>query len=137
MTLPAALSDLQPAADPVLGQINLSWLDVNAAFRSSQLPIHLGRLSDAEFAVNDPRVSRRHARIDWEDNHFVLTDLSSYGTWVRFPGGQADLALRRNACVLLEQGEIALGAPFTDFTVPTVSFTLSDGGVSLMHQRKS
>lgn len=96
------------------------------------MPIHLGRLSDAEFAVNDPRVSRRHARIEWEDNHFVLTDLSSYGTWVRFAG----VALRRNGCVLLEQGEIALGAPFTDFTVPTVSFSLRDGAVSLTHQRK-
>ena len=132
LTLPASLDVLQPPADPLLGQIRLSWLDVSAAFRASQLPIHLGRLSDAEFAVNDPRVSRRHARIDWEDNHFVLTDLSSYGTWVRFAG----VALRRNGCVLLEQGEIALGAPFTDFTVPTVSFSLRDGAVSLTHQRK-
>jgi len=136
LTLPAALSALQPAPDSVLGQINLSWLDVNAAFRSSQLPIHLGRLSDAEFAVNDPRVSRRHARIDWVDSHFVLTDLSSYGTWVRFPGGSSEVALRRSACVLLEQGEISLGAPFTDFTAPTVTFTLSNGAVALKHQRK-
>ena len=80
--------------------------------------------------MNDPRVSRRHARIDWVDKHVVLTDLSSYGTWVRFPGGQADLALRRSACVLLERGEIALGAPFSDFTVPTVRFSLSEGSVT-------
>ncbi len=123
--------------DPVLGLIRLSWLDVNAAFRSSDLPIHLGRLQDVEFAVNDPRVSRRHARIDWVDNNFVLTDLSSYGTWVRFPGGTSELALRRSECVLMEQGEISLGAPFSDFTAPTVSYTLSDGGVALAHQRKA
>ncbi len=136
LTLPAALGGPE-RAEQALSRINLSWLDVNAAFRASQLPIHLGRLSDAEFAVNDPRVSRRHARIDWVDNNFVLTDLSSYGTWVRFQGGSAELALRRSACVLLEKGEIALGAPFTDFTAPTVSFTLSNGAVSLLHQRKS
>lgn len=110
---------------------------MNAAFPASQLPIHLGRLSDAEFAVNDPRVSRRHARIDWVDNNFVLTDLSSYGTWVRFAGGSGDLTLRRSACVLLEKGEISMGAPFTDFTAPTVSFSLSNGAVSLLHQRKA
>ena len=130
LTLPASLSDVSPPADPVLGRIELSWLDVSTAYGADQLPIHLGRQSDAEFAVNDPRVSRRHARIDWVDKHFVLTDLSSYGTWVRFPGGQADLALRRSACVLLERGEIALGAPFSDFTVPTVRFSLSEGSVT-------
>ena len=136
LTLPASLGDVLPPAEPVPGRIELSWLDVSAVYQADQLPIHLGRQSDAEFGVNDPRVSRRHARIDWVDSHFVLTDLSSYGTWVRFPGGQADLALRRSACVLLERGEIALGAPFTDFTVPTVSFSLSEGGVALTHQRK-
>ncbi len=136
LTLPATLEDFRPAMHPTSGQINLSWLDVSAAFGSSELPIHLGRLADAEFAVNDPRVSRRHARIDWVDSHFVLTDLSSYGTWVRFPGGSSEVALRRSACVLLEQGEISLGAPFTDFTAPTVTFTLSNGAVALKHQRK-
>jgi len=136
LTLPAALDDLAPVADSVGAQIKLCWLDVQAAFHSSELPIHLGRLSDAEFAVNDPRVSRRHARIDWVDSHFVLTDLSSYGTWVRFPGGSSEVALRRSACILLEQGEISLGAPFTDFTAPTVTFTLSNGALALKHQRK-
>ena len=134
MTLPASLDDLRAPSDPALGQINLTWLDVHATFGSSELPIHVGRLSDAEFAVNDPRVSRRHARIDWVDHHFVLTDLSTYGTWVRFPGGQADLALRRSSCVLLEQGEIALGAPFSDFTAPTVTFRLGEGAVALKRQ---
>jgi len=130
LTLPASLGDVLPPAEPVPGRIELSWLDVSAVYQADQLPIHLGRQSDAEFGVNDPRVSRRHARIDWVDGHFVLTDLSSYGTWVRFPGGQADLALRRSACVLLERGEIALGAPFSDFTVPTVRFSLSEGSVT-------
>jgi len=137
MTVPAPLTGLERNPDPVLGKIELSWLDMNAAFRSSELPIHLGRLSDVEFAVNDPRVSRRHARIDWVNNHFVLTDLSSYGTWVRFAGSPNELALRRDECVLHGRGEISLGAPFTDFTAPTVIFSLSDGAVSLVHQRKA
>ena len=136
LTLPAPLGGPE-SAKHALSRINLTWLDVNAAFPASQLPIHLGRLSDAEFAVNDPRVSRRHARIDWVDNNFVLTDLSSYGTWVRFAGGSGDLTLRRSACVLLEKGEISMGAPFTDFTAPTVSFSLSNGAVSLLYQRKA
>lgn len=129
MTVPAPLAGLDAREEPILGHISLSWLDQEATFSSSDLPIHLGRLSDVEFAVNDPRVSRRHARIDWVSNNFVLTDLSSYGTWVRFEGGPSELALRRSECVLMGHGEISLGAPFTDFTAPTLSFTLSDGAV--------
>ena len=37
----------------------------------------------------------------------------------------AFLALRRSACALRSDGEIAMGAPFSDFTVPTVNFRLS------------
>lgn len=139
LTMPAPLGgmpDLQRGDHKPGGQIELSWLDINAAFQSLQLPIHLGRLNDVEFAVNDPRVSRRHARIDWSNNNFVLTDLSSYGTWVRFAGSANELALRRGECVLHGQGEISLGAPFDDFTAPTVSFKLLDGAVALAHQRK-
>jgi len=134
LTMPATLEQIAPPSDFMLGQIELSWLDVNAHFNASDLPIHLGRVMEAEFVVNDPRVSRMHAKIEWRHGTFVLTDVSSYGTWVRFDGSGAELALRREECVLHGKGEIALGAPFSDFTVPTVSFNLSDGAVALTHR---
>ncbi|MDB5967128.1 MAG: adenylate/guanylate cyclase protein [Polaromonas sp.] len=122
-TVPAALSASPFSRSvPQLGTLTLSWLDVNASFTSDQLPVHLGRDAEAEFVVNDPRVSRLHAKIIWRAGKFYLEDVSSYGTWVRFAGGDAIVALRRQECVLLVEGEIALGAPFEDFTVPTVSF---------------
>ena len=108
---------------PQAGAIVMSWLDVEATFTSAQLPMHIGRVAEAQFIVNDPRVSRLHAKIIWRAGKFYLEDVSSYGTWVRFAGGDAVVALRRQECVLLVGGEIALGAPFEDFTVPTVSFT--------------
>ena len=131
-TIPATLSAVSttkpgsPAAS-----IELSWLDINTAFVSNELPIFLGRDHDAEFIVQDPRVSRRHARIEWRAGKFYLEDVSSYGTWVRFADSAAVVALRRQECVLLLEGEIALGAPFEDFTVPTVSFKFADGKVHL------
>ncbi len=123
-TVPAPLniSPFAPKGTPQLGSIALSWLDVDASFTAEQLPVHLGRDADAQFVVNDPRVSRLHAKIMWRAGKFYLEDVSSYGTWVRFAGGDAIIALRRQECVLLVEGEIALGAPFEDFTVPTVSF---------------
>jgi adenylate cyclase len=126
-TAPASLDHLNPRGESAPGQIELNWLDVNATFKSGDMPIHLGRVSEADFVVNDQRVSRLHAKIEWRDNHFVLSDLSSYGTWVKFAGSDTELALRRGECVLHGNGDIALGAPFSDFTVPTVSFNLSGG----------
>lgn len=122
-TVPATLNS-SPLSKSLLqpGSIALAWLDVNAAFTSKALPVHLGRDAEAQFVVNDPRVSRLHAKITWRAGKFYLEDVSSFGTWVRFAGGNAIVALRRQECVLLAEGEIALGAPFEDFTVPTVSF---------------
>jgi class 3 adenylate cyclase len=121
-------------SDALPGSIELTWLDVNAEFKSRDLPIHLGRVPEVNFVVNDPRVSRMHARIDWVNNAFVLTDISSYGTWVRFAGSNTELPLRRGECLLHGQGEIALGAPFSDFTAPMVSFSLSEGRVDVADQ---
>ncbi len=123
-TVPAGLSPSPFAKTvPPIGAVALSWLDVEATFAPAQLPMHIGRVSDAEFVVDDPRVSRLHAKITWRAGRFYLEDVSSYGTWVRFSGSNAIVALRRQECVLLVAGEIALGAPFEDFTVPTVNFT--------------
>lgn len=125
-TMPASLTPslmargmMKPAC------IALSWLDVNVSFNSTELPVFLGRDASAQFVVQDPRVSRKHAQIEWRDGKFYLEDISSYGTWVRFADSSVTVALRRQECVLLQDGEIALGASFEDFTVPTVSFKFS------------
>ena len=119
MPLPRGQSVIKPAF------IVLSWLDINISFSSTELPVFLGRDTSAQFVVQDPRVSRKHAQIEWRDGKFYLEDISSYGTWVRFADSSITIALRRQECVLLQDGEMALGASFEDFTVPTVSFSFS------------
>ena len=119
MPLPRGQSVIKPAF------IVLSWLDINISFSSTELPVFLGRDTSAQFVVQDPRVSRKHAQIEWRDGKFYLEDISSYGTWVRFADSYITIALRRQECVLLQDGEMALGASFEDFTVPTVSFSFS------------
>ena len=93
-------------------------------FPSDELPVHLGRAREAEFPVADPRVSRLHARIDWDNQAFVLVDLSSNGTCVRFQSAPGELTLRRSECVLHGSGEIVLGPDFTDGSLPAVRFEL-------------
>lgn len=107
-------------------RLSLSWLDLQQEMPASQGLLHIGRTQAAEFVVNDIRVSRQHARIEWRGSYFMLTDLSSNGTWVRYAGQDNALALRRNECVLHGQGEICLGAKPTDPTAPTVLFEVFD-----------
>lgn len=123
-TIQSPLADgLEDLRLDVLGcQIELAWLDQRKIFKAFELPIHIGRIRQAEFVVNDPRVSRAHARLDWRNGSVVLTDVSSYGCWVRFSGGGADLLLRHEDCVLHGKGEIALGTPFGDLSAPVITF---------------
>lgn len=110
--------------DALGGQIELTWLDNVKTFKAFELPVHVGRIRESEFVVNDPRVSRTHARIDWRNGSVMLVDVSSYGCWVCFSGGGADLLLRREECVLHGRGEIALGSSFADLSAPTVIFSV-------------
>lgn len=109
-------------------RIQLQYLDQAVQFHARELPLHMGRNEHAEVVVNDPRVSRLHARIETRAGSFVLVDLSSFGTWVRFAGSDSDIALRRDECQLHGSGEIALGVPLGDVSAPTVSFTISNLG---------
>lgn len=134
MTMPAALAHSQRSPDSSFGQIELKWLDVRTLFSAAELPIHLGRVDDAQFVVNDPRVSRLHARIEARQGSCVLVDVSTYGTWVRFHGSagpSSEIALRRDECVLHGSGEIGLGAPLNDFSAPTISFNTAGGNLLL------
>lgn len=117
---------LVPGESDVLGrEVELRWLDQTQRFKSFELPVHIGRVRNVEFMVNDPRVSRTHARLEWRNGSVVLVDVSSYGSWIRFAGANgADVLLRREECVLHGEGELALGASFADPSVPTVHFKI-------------
>lgn len=110
----------------VLGrEVELAWMDNTKRFKSFELPVDIGRVHSVEFMVNDPRVSRTHARLEWRNGSVVFVDLSSYGSWVRFAGAKgADVLLRREECVLHGKGELALGGSFADPSVATVHFSV-------------
>ena len=118
---------LIPGESDVLGrEVELRWKHHTKRFKSFELPIHIGRVRNIEFMVNDPRVSRTHARLEWRNGSVVLVDVSSYGSWIRFSGSNGgDVLLRREECVLHGEGELALGASFADPNVPTVHFKVT------------
>jgi adenylate cyclase len=86
--------------------------------------ITLGRAVTADLPINDSRVSRIHAAVEWRGGQFVLSDASSFGTWVYF-GGQAEpVVLRRTECYLVGQGQIALGCDRDAEAAPLASFSI-------------
>jgi class 3 adenylate cyclase len=104
--------------------VRLTWLNVNEVFDGGRMPVVLGRSPQAHFRVDDSRVSRSHARLDWHGGVFQLTDLSYNGTYVRFGNADEVVSLRRGNCTLHGSGSIGLGGSPTDPTAPSVRFEL-------------
>ncbi|MBN8495098.1 MAG: FHA domain-containing protein [Burkholderiales bacterium] len=111
--------DVAPAAEPEA--IRLEWLDLERVFANRQLPVVLGRSPQAHYCVDDSRVSRSHARLDWHGGSFQLSDLSYNGTYVRFADGEI-VSLRRGSCLLHGSGAIGLGGSPADPSSACVRF---------------
>lgn len=121
-TAATAYGELAPNLEPE--GIRLVWLDMNRVYAGPSLPVVLGRSPQVTYCIDDSRVSRSHARIDWHGGAFQLTDLSYNGTYVRFSNDSEIVALRRGNCTLHGSGLIGLGATLTDPTAPCVRFEI-------------
>ncbi|MEO8152333.1 MAG: adenylate/guanylate cyclase domain-containing protein [Rhizobacter sp.] len=121
-TAATAYGELMPNLEPE--GIRLIWLDMNRVYAGPSLPVVLGRSPQVTYCIDDSRVSRSHARIDWHGGAFQLTDLSYNGTYVRFSNDSEIVALRRGTCTLHGSGMVGLGATLTDPTAPCVRFEI-------------
>jgi len=101
--------------------LQLAWRQHARVVAAPQMPLVLGRSPQSAFCVDDARVSRSHARVDWHGGAFQLTDLSYNGTFVRFADGEI-VSLRRGSCTLHGSGLIGLGRSPTDPDAATVAF---------------
>jgi adenylate cyclase len=86
--------------------------------------LSLGRSATASLAINDARVSRVHATVQWQGDQFVLGDVSSFGTWVYMGNQTEPVVLRRADCYLVGQGQIALGCERHVDNAPLVEFSV-------------
>ncbi len=114
----AVMGTLEPEA------VRLTWIDLNEVYDGERMPVVLGRSPQAHFRVDDSRVSRSHARLDWHGGVFQITDLSYNGTYVRFGNAEEVVSLRRGSCTLHGSGSIGLGGSPADPTAPCVRFEL-------------
>jgi adenylate cyclase len=102
--------------------LQLSWGNMTRVYAGPELPVVLGRSPEAEYFIDDTRVSRMHARLEWHGGNFQITDLSSNGTYVRY-GNQSEIVmLRRASCTLHGRGLLSLGVNPAAGNAPTVEF---------------
>ncbi|WP_028999145.1 adenylate/guanylate cyclase domain-containing protein [Azohydromonas australica] len=114
--------------------LRLKWRGQERIFATAQLPLVLGRSPQAGCCIDDSRVSRSHARIDWHGGAFQFTDLSFNGSYVRFAHDRAVLSLRRGSCTLHGSGEIGLGVPpGGDASAPVLHFEVLRLGEDILH----
>lgn len=86
--------------------------------------IQLGRSDKCDFIVDAELASRFHAKIGVKRGHFVLTDQSTNGTYIRCKDGTTNF-LRRDEMNLEGQGVISLGAQINNDTSWLISFSVS------------
>lgn len=68
----------------------------------------VGRAPQNDLVLDNQQASRLHARIDYRNQRFLLSDQSSNGTWVTDTSGDARL-VRHDSQVLTGAGVIAFG----------------------------
>ncbi|PKQ28575.1 MAG: hypothetical protein CVT63_01970 [Candidatus Anoxymicrobium japonicum] len=57
--------------------------DVSPVFDLGRKVAQIGRIADNDIVLPDPNVSRVHARVEWRDGAYFVSDLeSTNGTWV-------------------------------------------------------
>jgi len=85
--------------------------------------VNLGRQSHNDVVVNDGRVSRTHARIEYRRGKFILIDQSTNGTFALIQGKKS-VTLKRDEATLLGKGVIGLGREVTDESPVAIHYSI-------------
>ena len=139
-----AVSEVMWRYDPAVTETNLTRADFAKAVQQSLKLIYRGNI----FVVNRSRptiqmgrddandivivslfASRIHARVHTREGHFVITDLSSNGTFLMVDEHSSEVHLRREEAVLSGRGWIGLGKNATRHGDHSVRFSLQAEGV--------
>ena len=103
----------------------LSCGDTKLSTDTESHDIQLGRSDNCDFIVDAELASRFHAKIGVKRGHFVLTDQSTNGTYIRSEEGSVSF-LRRDEINLEGKGTISLGAQITEDTPWLINFSVSN-----------
>ncbi len=105
-TVQRAVRTAEPEVAP--GKLTLRFRDAVIELTPESDPFTLGREANNGLMVAADWVSRTHASIEYKRGHFVLSDRSTNGTWIRI-GDDDELRLNRDDIHLRKSGTISLG----------------------------
>ncbi|RJQ79507.1 MAG: adenylate/guanylate cyclase domain-containing protein [Desulfobacteraceae bacterium] len=104
--------------------MHLRYMDSAKVIDREHPALTMGRDPSNDIVLNDPRVSRLHARIELRKDKFVLVDQSTNGTFIVRQDRPAAL-LRWDEIPLPNQGMIALGENTASDSILTIQFRRS------------
>ena len=108
---------------PLKSRLELTYQNQTIELDENRPSATLGRQRHNDVIVNDSRVSRSHARIEYNRGKFTLIDQSSNGTSLRIQG-KATIHLRREETQLLGNGLIGLGRNITPESDTAIHFAV-------------
>jgi len=108
----AAMQEGGPTASTAT-QTVLMFQGAQIIVGDSQPIVVMGRDVNNDFIVNVETASRQHARVEYENGRFVISDHSTNGTYVQPTGGQP-VFLSQQQIPLQNSGVISLGQPITE-----------------------
>lgn len=85
--------------------------------------VTLGRDETCDIVIRDQSASRKHGKIERRGDTFVLVDISTNGTYIRFQGEQ-EFVLKRKETVLRGRGRMVFGHPWKSDADDTVEFVI-------------
>jgi hypothetical protein len=139
-----AVSEVMWRYDPAVTESNLTRADFSKAVQlslkliyrgnifvvnRSRPTIQMGRDDSNDIVIVSLFASRIHARVHTRDGHFVLTDLSSNGTFLLVDEHLNEMHLRREEAVLGGRGWIGLGKNATRHGDHSVRYALQTEGL--------
>lgn len=139
-----AVSEVMWRYDPAITESNLTRADFSKAVQMSLKLIYrgnifvvsrsrptlqMGREDSNDIVIVSLFASRVHARVHTREGHFVITDLSSNGTFLLVDEHSGEVHLRREEAVLGGRGWIGLGKNATRHGDHSVRYSLQAEGV--------
>jgi adenylate cyclase len=100
------------AAGSAVSRLCVRYNGVVTVLDEKRSSLALGRDATCDLVIRDRRASRNHGKIERRGDKFVLSDISTNGTFVAF-NGEPELFVRREDIVLRGNGRISFAAAST------------------------
>lgn len=104
-------------------QMELTFQGRTVVVDQNKPSVNLGRQNHNDVVVNDGRVSRSHAKIEYRRGKFILIDQSTNGTFALIQGKKS-VTLKRDEATLLGKGIIGLGREVVEDSPVAIHYSI-------------